>query len=115
MRARLEAMFAIDIAAGAEIMWQPRGERQATVELDLREPRTIAVADLAEDVTQGQVVARYALEGQHDGAWQTLSEGTTIGFRKLDRFDPISVRRVRLTIADAVDAPRPVRIGLYAA
>jgi alpha-L-fucosidase len=115
MRARLEAMVAIDIAAGAEIMWQPRGERQATVELDLREPRTIAVADLAEDVTQGQVVARYALEGQHDGAWQTLSEGTTIGFRKLDRFDPISVRRVRLTIADAVDAPRPVRIGLYAA
>ena len=114
MRARLSAMFAIDVATSANAAWQKSGERQATVELDLRGARTIAVADLAEDVTKGQVVARYVLEGQRDGAWQTLSEGTTIGFRKLDRFDPVSVRRVRLTIAEAVDAPQPVRIRLYA-
>jgi alpha-L-fucosidase len=113
MRARLEAMFARDVTAGVAGVWQPRGERQATVELDLRVPTTIAVADLGEDVRQGQIVARYVLEGERDGTWLPLSEGTTIGFRKLDRFPPVAVRRVRLTIADAVDAPRPVRIGLY--
>jgi len=114
MRARLSAMFAIDIAASAPAVWQTRGDRQATLELDLGTPKTIAVADLSEDVRLGQIVAQYMLEGERDGAWLKLSEGTTIGFRKLDRFDPVAVRRVRLTIADAVDTPRPVRIGLFA-
>jgi hypothetical protein len=42
-----------------------------------------------------------------------LARGTTIGFRKLDRFEPTVVRRVRLSI-QTVDAPRPVRVALYA-
>jgi alpha-L-fucosidase len=113
MRARLQAMFAIDIAASANVVWQPGTNRQATMELDLRAPKTIAIVDLSEDVRQGQVVARYVLEGEREGTWTTLSEGTTIGFRKLDRFDPVVVRRVRLTIADAVETPRPVRVGLF--
>ena len=114
MRARLQAMFAMDLAANASVSWQPRGERQAAIELDLRGPRTIGIADLGEDVRRGQIVARYTLEGERDGTWVPLSEGTTIGYRKLDRFEPAIVRRVRLTIADAIDTPRPVRIGLYA-
>jgi alpha-L-fucosidase len=114
MRARLQVMFAIDLAAGAAVFWQPVGERRATVELDLRGPKTIAIAALSEDIRQGQIVSRYMLEGERDGAWIPLSEGTTIGYRKLDRFDPVVVRRVRLTIADAVDTPRPVQIGLFA-
>jgi alpha-L-fucosidase len=113
MRARLQAMLVIDIAASANVVWQPGTNRQATMELDLRAPKTIAIVDLSEDVRQGQVVARYVLEGEREGTWTTLSEGTTIGFRKLDRFDPVVVRRVRLTIADAVETPRPVRVGLF--
>jgi hypothetical protein len=42
-----------------------------------------------------------------------LSRGTTIGFRKLDRFGPVAVRRVRLRIEDAVAAPTPVGLRLY--
>jgi len=42
-----------------------------------------------------------------------MSHGSTIGYTKLDRFDPVQVRRVRLVIEDAVDAPQPIRLGLY--
>jgi hypothetical protein len=42
-----------------------------------------------------------------------LSQGTTIGYRKLDRFDPVRVERVRLTIQDAVARPRPVELALF--
>jgi alpha-L-fucosidase len=58
-------------------------------------------------------VARYVLEGSDGGAWRVLSRGTTIGFRKLDRFEPVAVRRVRLRIEDAVAPPRPVGLRLY--
>ena len=114
MRARLETMFALDAAIGASVVWTSRGDRQATVEVDLGSTKTIGIADFGEDVREGQVVSRYVLEGERDGSWLPLSKGTTIGFRKLDRFAPVAVRRVRLTIADAVDTPRPVRIALYA-
>ena len=114
MRARLHAMFAIDVASSAPVYWQPLNDHRARVEVDLRGPKTIGIAALSEDIRQGQIVARYILEGERDGTWITLSEGTTIGYRKLDRFDPVVVRRVRLTIADAVETPRPVQIGLFA-
>jgi len=58
-------------------------------------------------------VARYRLEGLEAAGWRTLSTGTTIGYRKLDRFEPRPVSRVRLRVEDALDQPAPVRIGLY--
>jgi hypothetical protein len=43
-----------------------------------------------------------------------VCEGTTIGFRKLDRFDPVEARRLRLTVRDATDTPRQIRFSLFA-
>ena len=76
-------------------------------------PRVVSIADLREDVTKGQVVARYSIIGSDGGPWQPLTSGTTIGFRKLDRFPPKQLRRVRLNIEDAVELPRQVRLRLY--
>jgi hypothetical protein len=43
-----------------------------------------------------------------------LSRGTTIGYRKLDRFAPVTVQHVRLTVADAMTRPDGVRMRLFA-
>ena len=114
MRHRLAALFAEDLAAGQRVAWRVTGPRTAEVALDLGDPVTIGMADLREDITRGQVVARYRLEGFTGGGWMTLSTGTTIGYRKLDRFEPTPVHQVRLRIEDAMEQPRPVRVGLYA-
>lgn len=58
-------------------------------------------------------VARYAPEGWADGHWRTLSEGTTIGYRKIDRFAPAAVQRMRLSVHDAATEPTPVTVQLY--
>jgi hypothetical protein len=58
-------------------------------------------------------VARYALHGLAGGAWQVLSQGTTIGYRKLDRFQPVEVSGVRLEIEEAVGEAGPVRVALH--
>jgi alpha-L-fucosidase len=115
MRERLTALFKNDLAADGKAAWRSTGARTAVAELDLGRSVRIGRADLCEDVEQyGQVIARYRLEGANGGGWRTLSRGTTIGFRRLDRFAPHTVRRVRLHIEDAVEPPRPVRIALYA-
>jgi alpha-L-fucosidase len=112
LRARLAAAFAKDLS-GRDTTWQLTGARSATGSTELDGLVTVGIADLREDIEQGQRVARYVLEGSDGGPWQTLSRGTTIGYRKLDRFDPQPLRRVRLRIEDAVARPLPIAIRLY--
>jgi len=115
MRDRLAALFGEDLAARRPVVHRRDGSRLTSSEVDLGRTVAVGIADLREDITRGQVVARYTLEGADGGAWQVLARGTTIGYRKLDRFAPVRVRRVRLVIEDAVATPLPVRIGLHAA
>jgi alpha-L-fucosidase len=113
MRAAISAIFSENLAAHRRARWQATGNRTATLDVDLGAPAPVAVVDLREDITRGQAVARYTIEGRTDGDWQTLAQGTTIGCRKLDRFPPVTSRQIRVTIVDAVDAPRPIELGVY--
>jgi len=114
MRERLTSLFKEDLAAGHRVIWRSTGARTAVAEIDLGRAVGVGMADFGEDIEHGQVIARYRLEGARGREWQTLSRGTTIGYRRLDRFPSQPVRRVRLHIEDAVAPPRPVRVALYA-
>jgi alpha-L-fucosidase len=81
--------------------------------IDVASPRAISIVDLREDITGGgQVVARYRVDGETDGSWRTLARGTTIGFRRLHRIEPVVPRRVRLVIEDELGQSRPM-IAVY--
>jgi alpha-L-fucosidase len=116
MRAALDGVFAHDAAGGRRIRWRPTGTRSAEGTIDLGRDVTVAIADLGEDITHGQIVARYRVEGRADAetGWRTLSHGTTIGHRKLDRFEPAAIQHARIVIDEAIEAPRPVRVRLLA-
>jgi alpha-L-fucosidase len=73
----------------------------------------VGIARLEEAITHGQNVARYTLYGAADREWQMLSRGSTIGYTKLDRFEPVTVKRVRLVVEDALTISDGVAIKLY--
>ena len=111
-RARLTRAFDNDVAANAASHPFSSGGAWG-VELELPQPATISIARLEEDITRGQSVAKYVLHGAAETDWQVLSRGSTIGYTKLDRFPPTTVRRVRLTVQDAATAQIPVTVRLY--
>jgi alpha-L-fucosidase len=113
MRSRLDAIFAKDLAAGAEPDWVARSAVTATGVVELAQEELVGITDLSEDIWQGQRVARYTVEGLIGGAWREISRGTTIGYRKLDRFVPVRVRAIRINIEDAVEPPLSVGLKLY--
>jgi alpha-L-fucosidase len=113
MRHRLGALFATDVASRARVAWRASGPRNGTVEIDLGRSTSLGVARLEEGIERGQIVARYTLQAQVGDSWRELASGTTIGYCKLDRFEPVTTRRVRLTIIEALGTPRPVRTKLY--
>ena len=114
MHTQLRGLFATDLAAHHKAVWRATGTRTAVLDIDLGRAALVSMADLREDIARGQAAARYTLAGADSGDWQVLARGTTIGYRKLDRFAPARVRRVRLSIDDAAATPQPVRVALFA-
>ena len=114
MQSGLSSLFATNLTAGVNGHWQSGGAGTARLELDLKRSVRVAIVDLAEPIQRGQRVARYRVDGSDGGEWQMLSSGTTIGYRKLDRFAPRLVRRVRVEVEAALDAVEPLRLALYA-
>jgi alpha-L-fucosidase len=111
---RLRSMFDQDLAAGRRVTWRRSGERGATAEIDLGRLVDATIVRLEEPIERGQAVARYSFMGSADRSdWRALSRGTTIGYARLDRFEPAKIRRVRVTIDEAVATPEPIRIKLF--
>jgi alpha-L-fucosidase len=85
----------------------------AWLELTLAAPARIDVIGLQEAIAEGQHVANYRVLGHTAGSWKTLSWGTTIGARKLDRIDPVTVDALRLEILSAFAVPRICTVAAY--
>ncbi|MEK7401360.1 MAG: alpha-L-fucosidase [Gemmatimonadota bacterium] len=113
MHERLGAMFGHDLAANLTRQANAQ-EGTATIDLTLEEPTAIAAIRLGEEIAAGQVVSRYSVSGYAAGDWRPLSRGTTIGYARIDRFDPITVSRVRVSIESALATPAVTTVALYA-
>lgn len=111
--ARLRAMFAEDLAAGRRVAWRRTGEVTATAEVGLGRSAKVAIVRLSENIARGQMVSRYTLSGFDGAAWRELSRGTTIGYARLDRFEPLEVRRLRVVIDAAVAPPEAIAIRAF--
>ncbi|MEX2273141.1 MAG: alpha-L-fucosidase [Vicinamibacterales bacterium] len=105
---QLRARFREDLAQGLPVRWSRTGPRTAVAAIDLGRPVMPAFIRLEEPIEKGQAVARYSV--------RAMSSGTTIGYAKIDRVSPPeAVRHIQVTIEDAVAAPEPIRIKVYAA
>jgi alpha-L-fucosidase len=105
---QLDAIFATDLARGARIAKSSR-----TITLTLPRPVQFDVVDLQEAIERGQTIARYRVDAWDSGAWQTISRGTTIGHRKLDRVAVTRTDRVRVVIEAAFGKQEVKRVGLF--
>jgi alpha-L-fucosidase len=113
MRAAVDALFTTKLVPLGVATWHERSPRSGQIEIDLGRPVTARVADLREPIERGQYVSRYLLQGLTPDGWQPLARGTTIGYRKINRFDPIQVSRLRLTVDLVEPTGFGVGVGLY--
>jgi alpha-L-fucosidase len=65
------------------------------VELSLGKPTTIDHVILMEDIREGERVRGFVVEGLVDSGWKELCRGQVIGHKRIERFAPITVSRVR--------------------
>ncbi|MFC1539044.1 discoidin domain-containing protein [Candidatus Latescibacterota bacterium] len=110
--------------------WEFRGERtfdgddatywatddaitEARLEVDTEGPIEINAIEIKEANGFENRVQEYRIEGQVDSDWKLLSQGKTIGGRKVDRFPKVTVWKVRILIVKANAYPAISEFGFY--
>ena len=86
-----------------------------TRQVDLPAPSALGFVRLSEDIVRGQTVAKYSVSGYDGTTWVDISNGTTIGYAKIDKItDTTRFRSVKVTVSEATAAPVAVEISAYA-
>ncbi len=91
---------------------EAKGEGPA-IELKLPETSVIDHVITMEDISQGERVRRYTIEGQIDDQWKEIAKGTAIGHKKIDRLTPIRVSAIRWRCTESADRPILRKLAIY--
>lgn len=65
-------------------------------------PRKVDRAVLAEDLAAGQMVRSFQVEALVEGRWRVLAQGSTIGHKRIVRFDPVAAAQFRVVVRAAL-------------
>ena len=111
MRRRLDALFAREVLSSESTAETKPGHGVFTHTFRAAQP--ISVIDLREDITRGQLVAKHTVEVSNGGAWTTVAQGTTIGYKRLHRVAPTPAQRVRVTVTEAFGEPEGLQVHCW--
>jgi len=68
---------------------------------------------LMEDITKGERVRKFVLEGKTKKGWQNIFEGSSIGHKFIESFDEMEVSAVRLNIPESKGEPQILEFSVY--
>lgn len=89
----ISATFADNRLQGGEVERKLKvGEM---VEYALKSGEVVNVFMVGEDIRKGQRVEEFVVEGWLDGDWKELARGTTVGYKRLVRFEECSPEKIR--------------------
>lgn len=89
-------------------------ETQPEYTLKLGEKVKIKYVEIAERISEGQRVSNFAVMRKDEfGQWLPLAQSTTIGSRKIVKFDPVETDEIKIRIMSSRDVPDIEWIKLY--
>jgi alpha-L-fucosidase len=89
------------------------GVKMATVEFFLKEDVVVNSVMLQEYIQLGQRVTQFSIEIFEDNQWKEVAKGSTIGHKKIVRFDKFKTNRLRLNIKGALACPVLSRVAAF--
>ncbi len=86
------------LADGDRETYKSMGNTPAYAELTFKEDIVFDVILLQEYIERGQRVEEFTIEVQKEGKWTEVAGGTTIGYKRLLRIQPVRASKVRINI-----------------
>lgn len=84
------------------------------IELKFSKPMQLDHAILMEEISQGERVREYELEGLRRGRWIPLARGTAIGQIRIQPFSSIEVEAIRVRTTSSSNLPILRRLAVFA-
>ncbi len=91
------------------------GVTKASITIDMEKPTEINRLLVQEHIKLGQRVKKFTVQAFTNGNWQQIASETTIGRKRILRFNNVKASKVRLNIEDAKGSPVISNIELYKA
>ncbi|MGF1558069.1 MAG: alpha-L-fucosidase [Flavobacteriaceae bacterium] len=91
------------------------GVTKATLTVSFERPTEVNRIVLQEFIPLGQRVQKFTVEAEVNGNWQEIDTQTTIGLRRILRFDTVVASKVRVTILEAKGPITISNLELYRA
>ncbi len=87
----------------------------AALTLTFKDPTEVNRILLQEYIPLGQRISGFTVEAEIDGQWQLIDEQTTIGYKRILRFDTVKATKIRVNITKSKAPPLLRNIELYLA
>jgi alpha-L-fucosidase len=81
------------------------GITNGTLEIQLAENKMIKYVVLQEYIKLGQRVKKFEIEVWKDDSWAKILDGTTIGYKRILKVQPVETSKLRISILDARACP----------
>lgn len=91
----------------------PIKDSTASIEFKLDKKVKTNVIVLQENIGVGQRIEKFSAEYFDDVSWKVFAEGTTVGYKRLIKFNEIITDKVRLRILSSRLNPTLAEFGLY--
>ena len=83
------------------------------ITLDFHSKKLIKYVQLQEYIQLGQRVKIFSVEAKVNGHWQSIAEGTTIGYKRIVKVEPIETSALRVRILDSKACPVLNNLSVY--
>lgn len=87
----------------------------AELTLTLPEKKEFDRILIQEPIAYGQRVSKFKIEVKSGNEWENVFEGTTIGYKRIIRINPVSTSEIKLTILEANNTIAISNLGLFKA
>lgn len=116
VRGEADAYAAANLTDGkADTYWATDDEViTGSVEIALSGKARVSFITLKEYIRLGQRVKAFTVEAKVAGAWQTVAEGSTIGYKRILKLDtPVEAEAIRINITDSRACPVLSEVEVY--
>lgn len=89
------------------------GIKTGSIELSWKKEQEIKYVVLQEYIRLGQRINSFSVEMWKDNEWKSVASGTTIGYKRILKLDPVKTTKLRVNIDDSKACPVLSEIAVY--
>ncbi|MBO5649202.1 MAG: alpha-L-fucosidase [Clostridia bacterium] len=89
------------------------GDNTPTLHIRLNEPKNVTHVVIKECIPYSQRIERFGIDVRVGDAWVEVCAGTTVGYKKIAKFDAVETQEIRIRILDSRVAPIISFVGVY--